>query len=77
MTDNTWDDTHPCFSPDGTKICFISRRHPDVDNFSGAELFVINIDGTQEARLTPPQKLEGKHYPFDAWATDEYPDWVE
>ena len=77
ITNNTWKDIQPCFSPDGSKICFISYRHPDVDFFSGAELFVINIDGTEEARLTAPQMLEGKHYPFDAWATDRDPDWVE
>lgn len=75
ITNNLWNDRNPVFSPDGTKIVFDSTRH--VSTTHGSEIFVINIDGTKEARLTPPQK--NPKYPNDltrAWATDEYADWT-
>ncbi|HNV86828.1 MAG TPA: hypothetical protein PKL97_07710 [Candidatus Omnitrophota bacterium] len=74
VTYNNWTDRHPIFSPDGKQIAYKSARHVDIAD--GAELFVINIDGTDEARLTPPQR--NPKYPPDSingWATDEYPDW--
>jgi len=75
ITNNQWEDRFPVFSPEGKQIAFKSARH-NVDFVQGAELFVINIDGTGEARLTPPQR--NSKYPPDSingWATDEYPDW--
>lgn len=74
VTNNLWEDRNPVFSPDGTKVVFKSARHHEIVH--GSELFVINLDGTGEARLTPPQRNE--QYPADSskgWATDEYPDW--
>lgn len=75
VTHNNWEDRFPTFSPDGTKIAFQSTRHFHIAK--GSEIFVINTDGTGEARLTPPQR--NKEYPgdsFQGWATDEYPDWT-
>lgn len=39
----------PAWSPDGTRIAFISQAGNDVDT---AEVFVINADGSGERRLT-------------------------
>jgi len=76
VTKKGWEDRRPVFSPDGTKIAFESYRHREIAH--GSELFVINIDGTGEARLTPPQK--NPKYPndmFRGWSTDQYPDWTK
>jgi hypothetical protein len=40
------DDTHPTWSPDGSRIAFRSGRDGEVD------VYTINPDGTGEARLT-------------------------
>jgi len=75
VTNNEWEDAQPVFSPDGTKIAFKSARHKIISH--GAEIFVINLDGTGEARLTPPKP--NPQYPNDpirGWATDEHPDWA-
>ena len=41
------DNTNPAFSPDGTKIVFISTRS------GGLGVWVINSDGTGETQLAP------------------------
>lgn len=74
ITKKGWEDRDPVFSPDGTQIVFESYRHREIAH--GSELFVINIDGTGEARITPPQP--NPKYPndmFRGWSTDQYPDW--
>jgi len=74
ITQKDWEDRNPIFSPDGTKIAFVSYRHRVITH--GSEIFVINVDGTGEARLTPSQK--NPKYPndmFRGWSTDQYPDW--
>ena len=77
LTNGIWEDRYPVFSPDGTKIAFSSGRHRFRVN--GRELFVINIDGTGEARITPIQiNPDGKfknHFLY-GWATDTEPDWT-
>jgi Tol biopolymer transport system component len=74
ITKKGWEDRRPVFSPDGTKIAFESYRHREIAH--GSEIFVINVDGTGEARLTPSQ--QNPKYPndmFRGWSTDQYPDW--
>ena len=74
VTQKGWEDRNPVFSPDGTKIAFESYRHREIAH--GSEIFVINADGTGEARITPPQP--NPKYPndmFRGWSTDQYPDW--
>jgi len=51
VTNNEWEDRSPVFSPDGTKIAFKSARHHEIVH--GSELFLVNLDGTEEVRLTP------------------------
>ncbi len=75
ISPNKWHNRYPVFSPDGKQIVFSSHRHHFP--FTGAELFVMNLDGTGEARLTPAQR--DKRYPINhprAWATDEFADWI-
>lgn len=45
-TSDSGNDGDPCFSPDGTKIVFGGNR------FGNGEVYVMNIDGTGEKRLT-------------------------
>jgi dipeptidyl aminopeptidase/acylaminoacyl peptidase len=40
------DDGPPVWSPDGSKIAFISDRHPDRETSSNTELYVCNADGS-------------------------------
>jgi len=74
LTNNNWEDRDPCFSPDGTQICFSSFRHRQ--SVSGSELYVMNIDGSNERRITPVE--DNPKYPntFQRWSTDQYPDWA-
>lgn len=46
LTTSTADDTDPSFSPDGSKIVFISTRN------GNAEVYIMNADGTDQTRLT-------------------------
>ena len=47
LTENSCKDSSPDWSPDGTKIAFISDRIDDVD-----EVYVMDADGTNIMRLT-------------------------
>ncbi|HWT01114.1 MAG TPA: carboxypeptidase regulatory-like domain-containing protein [Pyrinomonadaceae bacterium] len=53
LTDNTADDQMPSWSPDGTKIAFVSRR----DQLFG-EIYVMNVDGGNVVRLTQNEKTD-------------------
>jgi Tol biopolymer transport system component len=75
VTHNKWTDRDPVFSPDGTQIAYKSTRHREIAH--GSEIFVINTDGTGEARVTPVH-VNPKHLldSLRGWATDERPDWT-
>lgn len=49
VTTNQFIDRRPAFSPDGTKILFDTNR---FSQFGLPNLMVINVDGTNETRLT-------------------------
>jgi len=59
-TDN---DQFPVWSPDGSKIVFTSWRY-------GTELFVVNIDGTGETRLTADTPGKGTGSSDPSWSPD-------
>lgn len=46
LTDNKYEDYYPVFSPDGSKIAFLSTRTGHT------EIFVMNSDGTNVVQLT-------------------------
>jgi len=84
VTKKQFDDSDPVFSPDGKQICFASHRHYVEDKIPnavmGSELFAINIDGTNEIRLTAPMIL-GEYNVISPhlgeYASDNSPDWHE
>ncbi len=49
LTTATGFDTDPSYSPDGSKIVFVSRR--DGNDYNG-EIYIMNSDGTNQTRLT-------------------------
>jgi Tol biopolymer transport system component len=53
----------PAWSPDGTRIAFVSTRDFSEGSF---EIYVINIDGTGEKRLTHNAAIDGD----PAWSPD-------
>jgi len=53
-------EVYPAWSPDGTKVAFVSNRGGAYD------LYVMNADGTSVAQLTHDQATEGR----PAWSPD-------
>lgn len=60
LTNETAKDTQPVWSPDGTRIAFVSERDGD------RELYVMNADGTGATRLTYAPGMDGNA----AWSPD-------
>jgi len=59
LTRGPFDDGYPCWSPDGEKIAFLSRRGAPAN-----DLFIMNSDGTGMKNVTRTPTL---------W--ESYPDW--
>lgn len=76
LTHNGWNEREPTFAPDGKQICFVSYRHRTVGAAGfGSELYLIGADGTNEHRLTPPQKVEYRRA-RGGWSEDHHPTWA-
>jgi Tol biopolymer transport system component len=60
LTENKKDDMFPDWSPDGTKIAFMSRRD------GNGEIYVMNSDGSNVIRLTNNQKDDNS----PSWSPD-------
>ena len=68
--DSPFTNINPSWSPDGKQLVFESSRH------GNAEIYIINVDGTGERRLTlsdagvdnthPSWSPDGKHIVFDS-----------
>jgi Tol biopolymer transport system component len=60
LTDNTWDDCYPRWSPDGTRIAFSANPHGNFD------IFVMDADGGRPTAVTnsPEDELDV------AWSPD-------
>ncbi len=53
-------DTSPAYSPDGSRIAFVSERS------GGAQIYVMNADGSEVKRVT----FHGSHNTDPAWSPD-------
>jgi len=52
ITDGDWDDTAPSFSPDGTRLAFVSNRTAGRDLNTVADVWTVMFDGADPTRIT-------------------------
>jgi dipeptidyl aminopeptidase/acylaminoacyl peptidase len=52
LTDGEWDDGRPAWSPDGSRIAFISYREEDRDRVSRSDLWTVPAGGGAARKLT-------------------------
>jgi len=60
LTDNSWDDEYPKWSPDGKRIAYTANPRGNYD------IFVMDMDGSNITQITTSQKDEVEH----AWFPD-------
>jgi Tol biopolymer transport system component len=70
LTMSEFHKNNPCWSPDEKQICYEAYTHDSA--FDASELFVINSNGTHEARVIYPMKTN-----LDKWPTESKPNWVK
>ncbi len=80
LTDGDWDDTDPAWSPDGTRIAFISKREIDTETSLTNDIFTLNPDSGALHRLTDGSN----HCSAPSWSPDSanlafhaMPDWAK
>jgi dipeptidyl aminopeptidase/acylaminoacyl peptidase len=64
LTEGDFEHRSPAWSPDGSRIAFVSSRGDDWDVDLGEDVFVVGADGGEPVQVTP----EGAH-------TCDAPDW--
>jgi dipeptidyl aminopeptidase/acylaminoacyl peptidase len=70
LTRGAFDDERPVWSPDGTKLLFLSNRRPEGDRTDQHDLFVIEARAGAEARqLTTFEGIDA-HPARSAWSPD-------
>lgn len=79
LTDTEGSNKYPAWSPDGTRIAFVSTRYGwptlpdyeppgyDPESFGDEEIFVMNADGTDQVNLTSNPRENDS---FPAWSRD-------
>ncbi len=66
LTSGSYKNSHPAWSPDGSRIAFISDRDTPGNS---TEIYVMNTDGTEQTRLTANSAFHV--YEFPAWSSDQ------
>jgi dipeptidyl aminopeptidase/acylaminoacyl peptidase len=70
ITSGPWDEGSPAWSPDGTRIAFVSNRTEDPDANSNNDIWVVAADNTDEGatllRITEYEGSDGS----PAWSPD-------
>ncbi|HKY43087.1 MAG TPA: S9 family peptidase [Pyrinomonadaceae bacterium] len=69
LTKSKWDESSPSWSPDGTRVAFMSNHSEDPDRDPAAQLYVADATpGATEKQLTPTGIRAGRSRP--EWSPD-------
>jgi Tol biopolymer transport system component len=66
ITFNRFSDTDPAWSPDGSKIAFVSVRPENGNGADNYDVYLVNADGSGETRLTNDPAFDG----YPTWSPD-------